>query len=608
MPFVDGVALDELAKERKGQSFSEDELRGLLERVLEALGYLHDRGIYHRDIKPGNILITTNGVPVLIDFGSARQRLSERSMTVVESAGYTPFEQLQSRGNVGPWSDLYALAATLVKVMTGEAPPRANDRTMGDSWQPLAGREKLKALYSDQLLKTLDLALRLPIEDRWQDAQGWKDALAADSKHEAGSGKTNSKSAREETILQKPPGKRNRLIAIGAISVLLVAMGWFYLRDEQLRDIQEIPKAASGGLLIVSEPSGARVKDGAGRYLGVTPLELKGLTGGVSWEGTLELEGYIVSKVEAEVVSGETKRNPLKKLLPAPQRLVVTSEPTEAAILEDGKVLGVTPWEGAARAVASTVKLTLRKDGYLDTEISGKVQFGKYLNLKGLLEAHPQSVSVISEPSGAVVLEGNSIIGTTPFTITKVTGEQVEYTFRLAGYEDQVISRVILPENASVFFANFRASMNIDGMTDEEPVFEEESLQSHLDLAAAGDAESMWKIGRIHEEGINVPIDLSLALEWYKKSADNGSAEGMFLYALSNEFGTGCAVDKKKALSFYKMASDKDHEGAENRYAFLLEMIARGGEDDTDSTIEAEQNYLEYLRKLRDQRFHNRQE
>ena len=100
--------------------------------MLDALAYLHDRGIYHRDIKPANILITMEGIPTLIDFGSARQRLSERSMTVIESAGYTPFEQLQSKGNVGPWSDLYALAATIVKAITGDAPPKANDRAFDD--------------------------------------------------------------------------------------------------------------------------------------------------------------------------------------------------------------------------------------------------------------------------------------------------------------------------------------------------------------------------------------------------------------------------------------------------------------------------------------------
>jgi formylglycine-generating enzyme required for sulfatase activity/serine/threonine protein kinase len=177
MPFVEGLALDELAKQRDGKPFSEEELCGLLERMLAALGYLHDRGIYHRDIKPGNILITNDGIPVLIDFGSARQRLSERSMTVVESAGYTPFEQLQSRGNIGPWSDLYALGGTLVKVITGETPPKAMDRMRKDPFLPLAERAELASGFSRRFLQSLDQALAVDEEDRWQDAREWLAAL-----------------------------------------------------------------------------------------------------------------------------------------------------------------------------------------------------------------------------------------------------------------------------------------------------------------------------------------------------------------------------------------------------------------------------------------------
>ena len=59
-----------------GEEISDDELRGLLEHVLDALGYLHGKSIYHRDIKPGNILITKEGVPILIDFGAARRQHS----------------------------------------------------------------------------------------------------------------------------------------------------------------------------------------------------------------------------------------------------------------------------------------------------------------------------------------------------------------------------------------------------------------------------------------------------------------------------------------------------------------------------------------------------
>ena len=179
MPFVEGVALDALVGSRKaqGQPFSEEELRGLLNRTLDALAHLHDRGIYHRDIKPGNILITNAGIPVLIDFGSARQRLSERSMTVVESAGYTPFEQLQSRGNVGPWSDLYALGGTLCKVITGEAPPKAMDRMRNDPFVPLAKRQELLGDFTADFLWCLDRSLCVDEPERWQDAGKWVAAL-----------------------------------------------------------------------------------------------------------------------------------------------------------------------------------------------------------------------------------------------------------------------------------------------------------------------------------------------------------------------------------------------------------------------------------------------
>ncbi len=179
MPFVEGIAFDQLITQRqeKNQPFTEEELRGLLERMLDALGYLHDHGIYHRDIKPANILITMRGIPVLIDFGSARQRLSERSMTVIESAGFTPFEQLQSRGNVGPWSDLYALGGTLEKAITGHAPPKAMDRMRHDPRIRLAERPEMQGHYSSDFIGTIDKALELGESARWQNADEWQKGL-----------------------------------------------------------------------------------------------------------------------------------------------------------------------------------------------------------------------------------------------------------------------------------------------------------------------------------------------------------------------------------------------------------------------------------------------
>jgi hypothetical protein len=145
----------------------------MLAKVLDALGYLHERGIYHRDIKPGNILMTKAG-PVLIDFGAARQRLSERSLTVIESAGYTPFEQLQSRGKIGPWSDLYALGTTLYKTITGQTPAKATDRAFDDPEVPLAQRDDLRDRYSHELLASIDKAMSPKASDRFQDSAQWR--------------------------------------------------------------------------------------------------------------------------------------------------------------------------------------------------------------------------------------------------------------------------------------------------------------------------------------------------------------------------------------------------------------------------------------------------
>jgi hypothetical protein len=180
MPFVEGQALDEVLRDRENGRLGNEEALLVLWRMLDALEYLHARGIYHRDIKPGNILMTGGGEPVLIDFGAARQRLGERSMTVLESPGYTPFEQLQSRGDVGPWSDLYALGATLYKAITGETPAKVADRMLDDPVVPLAGRAERAGLYSGSLRASVDRAMAVRVEGRYRDAAEWRAAVWGD--------------------------------------------------------------------------------------------------------------------------------------------------------------------------------------------------------------------------------------------------------------------------------------------------------------------------------------------------------------------------------------------------------------------------------------------
>jgi serine/threonine protein kinase len=177
MPYVPGASLKEVIDQQVGQNeaFVEARLKELLYPLLDALEVLHREGVYHRDIKAANILLATGHRPILIDFGAARLFISEKSHTVVESAGYTPFEQLQSRGNVGPWSDIYALGGTFYTAIHGQPPPRASDRMRNDPIVKLA--DEYGSVYSASFLQAIDWALAVDERERPQSVAEWRAAL-----------------------------------------------------------------------------------------------------------------------------------------------------------------------------------------------------------------------------------------------------------------------------------------------------------------------------------------------------------------------------------------------------------------------------------------------
>ncbi|MFO7642063.1 MAG: serine/threonine-protein kinase, partial [Candidatus Competibacteraceae bacterium] len=110
----------------------------LLLPVLDGLRDVHQRGFLHRDVKPHNIYLTAQGRPILLDFGSARQAMGERSrsLSVVLTEGFAPFEQYTRRGGQGPWTDIYGAAATLYLLITGQTPLPAPERVQHDALIP----------------------------------------------------------------------------------------------------------------------------------------------------------------------------------------------------------------------------------------------------------------------------------------------------------------------------------------------------------------------------------------------------------------------------------------------------------------------------------------
>ena len=94
---------------------------------------------------------------MIIDFGTARALQTERSATMVGTPGYTPIEQVTSRGKCGPWTDLYALGATCYRLITGERPPDSVDLVADESlYLPLCNRPELLGRFSQSLLQSID--------------------------------------------------------------------------------------------------------------------------------------------------------------------------------------------------------------------------------------------------------------------------------------------------------------------------------------------------------------------------------------------------------------------------------------------------------------------
>ena len=128
MEFLDGETLTEYLKREK--TIPEDVAVAMLMPVMESLQTVHEKGLLHRDIAPDNIFLTKSGEVKLIDFGASRYATTShsRSLTVIIKPGYSPEEQYRSRGDQGPHTDVYAIASTLYKMITGKTPPDAMER------------------------------------------------------------------------------------------------------------------------------------------------------------------------------------------------------------------------------------------------------------------------------------------------------------------------------------------------------------------------------------------------------------------------------------------------------------------------------------------------
>ncbi|MGH8702280.1 MAG: protein kinase domain-containing protein, partial [Burkholderiales bacterium] len=184
--FEEGENLGALL-ERRGTLPERDLLRILLP-ILGGLELVHNAGFIHRDIKPDNLHIRSDGSPVLLDFGSARHALGKsRTLTILVAPGYAPFEQYYSSSeNQGPWTDIYGLGATCYRAIAGTQPLDAISRSkgiLGSTREVLVPTRTVgSGRYSTQLLAAVDHALEFAEKDRPQTVAEWRRELQGEGR------------------------------------------------------------------------------------------------------------------------------------------------------------------------------------------------------------------------------------------------------------------------------------------------------------------------------------------------------------------------------------------------------------------------------------------
>jgi peptidoglycan hydrolase-like protein with peptidoglycan-binding domain len=229
MPLLEGETLE--GRLKRETRLQQPAIERILYPLLDGLEQVHAAGFLHRDIKPANIILDAGGSPTLIDFGASRAAMQGRTqaMTAVFTPGYAPLEQFVS-GKQGPWTDIYALAATLYTCINGKPPPNAMERMIGESIVPATEIGKRK--YAPSLLTAIDAGLVVKAENRPQSIEEWREILATGvstvAAVQAISGAVEPAVAATSAGSAATPRNRNALYAGAVAALLILASGGGY--------------------------------------------------------------------------------------------------------------------------------------------------------------------------------------------------------------------------------------------------------------------------------------------------------------------------------------------------------------------------------------------
>lgn len=562
MPWVGGK---ELIKEApKPTEITEAWLTDILARLLEALEYLHSNGLLHRDIKPNNILLNEAGEPILIDFGCARTIDHVRSSCVVQSLGYTPFEQICAELPVGPWSDIYSLGATCYRLITGKNPPPSTDRTVvKDTYVPLMSDDGIRARFSARFLEAIDKAMERDYAKRWQSAAEWRYAIIGGKKPEVkrnyrklwltvclllavGGGELIYRGIRNSGLkeaaahLVQTLESRRQYRALPHAWQMKEAMALLQekpeLRETLLKQAEEDARTAHAAAAVLSlglggtkEPTKAlqllRQSAAGGHAPAMHELAMRYLFG-LGCARDLQAGHELLSKATAQQYApafttlGYCYENGLG--VPADTAKAREHYETAAAQLYPPALCRL------AQSLEASQQATRAPELY---RLAAEAQFP--IGMERLGDCYATGIGVLTNSELATFWHKKAI---SDYRTSAELGDPISQ-FRLAMcYQNGTGTDVSLPE----------------------------AFKWYATAAEQQYAPALYALGECYELKIGTERDLQKAFEYYKAAADMDYPQAHFRLALCYENGIGTEINRDKAIEHYEKASQMNHEEARN--------------------------------------------
>ena len=541
MDYIEGDTLGDYLKKRGGMFNGVNEFQQIFYPLMEGLEVLHGQGIIHRDIKPGNIMVKPDGSPVLLDFGAATQTQSKTvTITQMLSAGYSPFEQYTSRAKQGPYTDIYALGATMHKAITGNKPDDSSDRMYADAYQALTQTRAYLKTYGSELLGAVDAALRMDPVQRPQTVGAWRRML------NEGPGELPAKQKQDTFFLDASTdfdaikngdirsGRKKRKVFLLSVMglVLVAALSWAIHTmvaelDKQREQMVQIQQEAEAQRLKKQEEVANKQKSKAQELLEIKKklAEMESQNEALSLAEQREQEARLEAMQEAEA-----------------QRLTAQNIQEGIEALESARDLfeiGVALPRDFFDQVDKDDLRSLAETGHAQAQFLWG--FAHVPSL-GLLDNESEAVKWIRKAAeqgnawgmtqlGLMYAQGQGLI--------KDEGEAVRW-YRKAAEQGDAWGRAQL----GLMYEHGRG-------VDKN---EREAERWYRKAAKQGNAGGQYQLGRAYASGKGVTKNPKEALYWYRRAAEQGFAEAQAALGRAYANGEGISKNHEAALEWLRMA------------------------------------------------------